>query len=381
VVLACSLFIVTWGFLHVGVFQREYAQSAGDDLGIYRGYGEAVTDGALPYRDFPVVYPPGALPAFVVPVVSSDYGKSFGFAMLLCGLVMVILVALEAPSGLGLVFAGMLPLLVGDLTRTRYDLWPVCLTTAALFALLRDRHRLGWALLGGAVAAKGYTVCLVPLAAVWTARRAGIEVLRRSAAWGAGVAAALLVPFVVLAPGGVWASFRDQIVRPLQIESLGGAMLMAAKRAEVVGSYGSNNIAGGSAQVLSLASGVLLVGALIACWVRFARGATDPERFCMYAAASVTAFVAFGKVLSPQYLIWLVPLVALVRGRRGAAAVVLLTAACLLTLWWTPTRYGEYKNEFRWAWVVLARDVVLVVLFAVLVSGRNAVFRRRPRPV
>src|SRR5262245_4079355 len=84
--------------------------------------------------------------------------------------------------------------------------------------------------------------------------------------------------------------------------------------------------------------------------------------------------------ISPQYLIWLVPLVALVRGRRGLAAAGLLAAACLMTLWWTPTRYGDYKNEFAWAWLVLGRDLVLIALFAVLAwpAGR---LRREPRPV
>ena len=78
------------------------------------------------------------------------------------------------------------------------------------------------------------------------------------------------------------------------------------------------------------------------------------------------AFVAFGKVLSPQFLLWLIPLVPLVRGRRGALGVVLLTAACVLTQVWFPQRYFAYVETFRLAGVVLVRNVVLVALFAVL---------------
>jgi hypothetical protein len=361
-----ALFLFAWSFLHVGFFHREYAQQAGEDVGIYRSYGDGVRNGSVPYRDFPVVYPPGSLPAFVAPAPASDYGGAFEVEMLICGLATAFLVGLATPRLPALLFVGISPLLVGDLVQTRYDLWPTLLTTAAVLALLRDRHRLGWALLAAAVVSKGYAICLVPLAIAWTARRAGMPELRRAAAWGAGVAAAALVPFLVVAPHGVWESFRSQVVRPLQIESLGGAVLMTAKRAQVVSSYGSHNIAGSPAQILATSLGIVELCALLWCWWSFARGRADAERFCVLAAASVCGFVAFGKVLSPQYLIWLIPLVALVRGRRGLAAVGLLGLACLLTQWWTPTRYGEYKNEFRWAWVVLGRDLVLLALFAVL---------------
>ena len=61
-----------------------------------------------------------------------------------------------------------------------------------------------------------------------------------------------------------------------------------------------------------------------------ARGAParDPERLIRYSAAAVVAFVAFDKVLSPQFIIWLIPLVPLVGGRRGLVASALLAPGC-----------------------------------------------------
>jgi hypothetical protein len=70
--------------------------------------------------------------------------------------------------------------------------------------------------------------------------------------------------------------------------------------------------------------------------------------------------------------LWLIPLVPLVRGRRGLVAVVVLTAACVLTQVWFPQRYFAYADDFDLAWVVLLRDLVLVALLAVLVTPRPA---------
>jgi hypothetical protein len=72
-------------------------------------------------------------------------------------------------------------------------------------------------------------------------------------------------------------------------------------------------------------------------------------------------------VLSPQYLLWLIPLVPLVRGMRGVAATTVLTAACVATQIWFPARYFSYADDFQLAWVVLARDVLLVALFLLLI--------------
>jgi hypothetical protein len=83
----------------------------------------------------------------------------------------------------------------------------------------------------------------------------------------------------------------------------------------------------------------------------------------------VCAFVLFGKVLSPQFLIWLVPLVALVRGRRGLAAGSVLVACLVLTQIWFPYRYWQLALGFDAAasWLVLVRDLGLLALLAILV--------------
>jgi hypothetical protein len=74
----------------------------------------------------------------------------------------------------------------------------------------------------------------------------------------------------------------------------------------------------------------------------------------------------FGKVLSPQFVIWLVPLVPMVRGRRGLAATALLGIALLDMLVWFPNRYYPYVSSGHLAWLVFARDLLLVAALAVL---------------
>ena len=120
----------------------------------------------------------------------------------------------------------------------------------------------------------------------------------------------------------------------------------------VVDGHGSQNVAGHGAvgRALAVAAGA----ALVALWVAFAHGPADRERLVRYAGACVCAFVVFGKVLSPQYLIWLVPLVALVGGRRGIAAIALLAAALVATQVWFPDHYWDYVYDLDRAWVVLA---------------------------
>ncbi len=83
--------------------------------------------------------------------------------------------------------------------------------------------------------------------------------------------------------------------------------------------------------------------------------------------AAVTAFVAFGKVFSPQYLTWLVLLVPLAAAGLGVAAGGLLVVACVLTQLWF-FRQQEVFDVGGVVWLVLARDLIVVALYAVVVA-------------
>jgi uncharacterized membrane protein len=317
-----------------------------------------VHHGLVPYRDFRVDYPPGALPVFLVPELFGGYATAFEWLMAALGVATIAVVERIRPRAAW--FVAFSPLLIGPQVLTRFDFWPTLLATAALAGLVAGLDVAGWTLLGVAVAAKGWPLVLVPLALVWSWQRGH----RRAPLAGLASLAAIVVPFAVLAPHGLWDSVREQASRPLQIESLGAAFITTFGHPHVIDSHGSQNLSGEGGVAAALVA--LAAASLVALWIAYARGEQSPARLVRYAAATTCAFVAFGKVLSPQFLIWLVPLVALVPRRRGVAAAALLSAALVLTQVWFPRHYWDYAMHFHLAGVVLTRDLVLVVLLGVL---------------
>jgi uncharacterized membrane protein len=377
------VFLASWWGLHQGFYVREQIV----DLPVYENYGEAMTQGRVPYRDFRVEYPPAALPVFLVPALgegdSDTYRRRFDGLMAAFGAVAVVCVALALAAlgaGLGrsaaaIAFAALAPLLLGSVVLSRFDLWPTAIVIGALAALVSGRLRLGSGLLGLGVAAKLWPGVLVPLALVYVWRSRG----RREALVCGGVLGAVLLacflPFLLLAPVDVLESFWRQARRPLQIESLGSGVLLAAHHLfgldlTMKSSSGSQNLDGGLPVAVAVLHGLVQAAVLVALWVAFARGQATPERLVRYAAAVVCAFVALGKVLSPQFLIWLIPLVPLVRGRRGLVASGVLAAALVLTQLWFPYRYWDLALGFDEvaSWLVLARDLLLVALLVILVE-------------
>ena len=389
-VVAAALFLVCWGVLHTAW----YDDGEIVDTPVYLGYGEAVEDGAVPYRDIRLEYPPGALPVFVLPALVSDdeggFRDVFEWLMAACGTVMVLLTgvalaglnATRSRTVLGLALAACFPLLLGSVILTRFDLWPAMLVAGALAALVHGRDRVGFAVLGAAVGVKLYPAVLAPLAVAYVWRRRG----RREAVVCAGlllfVVVLVFLPFLLVAPGGLAHSIGVQLSRPLQIESLGSGLYLAAHHlfgldVEMRSGHGSQNLHATGTGVAAVVLSVLQTAALVWIWLRRPRTA---EELVRWSAAAIVAFVALGKVLSPQFLIWLVPAVPLVAGLRGRRASMLLVGALVLTQLWFPSRYWDLARDLDLlpSLAVLGRDLMLVALLVVLVTDTGRAPPRSP---
>jgi hypothetical protein len=371
------------------------------DIALYQAYGERVAAGLVPYRDFGFEYPPGALPAIVAPALVTSslhaYRIAFVAEMALVGVLGVLVLdaalrRLDLPRRervLALTVVALTPLLLGGVILTRFDLVPAALVVAAIALAVAGRRRAAAVVVGIGTAVKLYPALLLPPLAIDAWRRGG----RRELAIVLGLAAAPIVlaylAFLVIAPDGVLDSLGRQVGRPLQIESLGAGVLLALHHAVGLGlgwtsGSGSQNLTGTGAGALAVVQGVTQVVAVVLVWVSYARGPSTTERLVRHGAASVVAFVALSKVLSPQFLVWLVLLVPLVGGPRRRAAMVLTVVACVLTAIWFPARYWDLVRDFDplASWLVLLRGLVLLALLAALTwPATERAPARSPSPV
>lgn len=348
------------------------------DLQVYERYAERMLDGEIPYRDFFVEYPPGALPALVVPeLVADDYRLAFGLLMAICGVVVIALAAVvlahvdasQRRLLLALAFLAAAPAALGPVFLQRFDLWPAALAAAALAALVIGRRDTGFGLLGVGAAAKVFPVVLLPLAVLRAGRRQAL----RGLAMFCGPVLVLSAAFVLLGPGGLWHTVSVQARRGLQVESLGGSALLALGQlgvyepTVVAGEPGSRDLAGPAADMVGTASTLLQLLVVAAVVLLARRAPLDDERLLLAGAAAVAAAVACGKVLSPQFLVWLVPLAPLVAGATGLAACALLGVALVLTQLWFVDAVTPFDLDGD-VWLVLARNLLLVGVCAVLVA-------------
>jgi uncharacterized membrane protein len=389
-VAASAVFLLSWLALHTAW----YDDGEIVDTPVYQRYGDAVEDGAVPYRDFRPEYPPGALPAFVLPSLLSDgdrgFRDAFEWLMAAFGVATIALAAVtlrgvgatreRTAAALGAIAA--FPLLLGSVVLTRFDLFPIALVVAALAALVHERDRLGFGLLGAAVAVKLFPGVLVPVALAYTWRRRGRREALVCLAVSAVMVALVFLPFLLVAPEGVARSLGHQLSRPLQIESLGSALYLAAHHltgldVEMRSGHGSQNLHATGTGLAALLFSAVQLAALAWIWLRRPAG---KEELVRWSAAAVVAFVALGKVLSPQFLIWLAPLVPLVAGVRGLRASALLGAALVLTQLWFPSRYWELARDLDAlpSTLVLFRDLALVAVLVVLVRGKTREPARSP---
>jgi uncharacterized membrane protein len=356
------------------------------DPGVFFAIAERLAHGAVAYGDYAVEYPPLGLVPIVLPRLLSGpsrdaYQTLFSVLSLALALATAAAIwwlarrrwAAETSLNSTLLFVG-LALAGAPLVVWRFDILPAFLTTLALVAYAARRP--GWSgmALGFGALAKIYPAFLVPVFAAAhlferRVRPAVIVVVGAAVAVGA----ALAETFLVAGPGAL--SFLTyQQDRGVEIESVTGGVAMLAglyggQPTHVAFGFGSWEVTSPLIETLAVPQTLFQVAVvallLRSGWISFSRDASSygkiqPRTLVQYSLATVLAVVLTNKVLSPQYLVWILPFVALLPARRS---LLFLLVICL-TIWEYPLAFHSLVTLDRVAVIALnVRNAALVLFY------------------
>jgi hypothetical protein len=340
-----------------------------------------VNGGELPYRDQEVEYPPLSVPVLVLPEYlgegTQNFREGFGFEMLIFDIALIVLIAVALPgsgrhvlSALGIYTAGVVmlsgaildPSLIdtAPLILVRFDLVPALFVLAAVLARDAARSATWSAMLSLGAAVKAFPIFLYP------ALLRGESNLRRVVIAGA-------IPLVacaaaVLITGDEFASaITYHTERALQVESLGAtpfevAHIFGADVTSPTGHGGFEISADGATAARWIS---VLIGVVIYVLVVRAGWRSRVPNLELVTAL-LTVMVVFAPVLSPQFLLWILPLSAAAYGLSWNNLVLLV--AILFTQIALQNYDGVSELSGNFVWPVAARNLWLLV-YLILVCG------------
>ena len=396
---AVALQAIAWLVISQVFVAREwgYVPTIVGDVSHYADVGLRVIFGEWPYSQFPYEYPPLSILLFLLPPLKSTLAAFhlwFGVQIILIGMVAAAVTTAAAAriwQGLERPLAAAVALAVavvaaGAIAVDRFDGAVALVLALAVLCIVYRRWALAGLILGLGFSLKIMPIAVVPLVLV-------LARTRRRVFWSllAAVLAGVVpfMPFALHDPSGIASSFLGmQVGRGLQIESVAASpflivqVLHHAAATVIVPPDGSYEIrAAGTALVERLAPlAVFALLAVVYCGVWRSRHAlrASAEGVPVTVLAVMLATIVGNKVLSPQYLLWVLPLVALClvgRSRLSKIAGALMMLALVLTLVEIPDLYMDLTSRYPEPQLVIAaRNAALVAAFVVAVV---AVWRLR----
>jgi Glycosyltransferase family 87 len=379
-------FVLAHIAIFAGVFRGVYTTPY-SGTGLYYEYGSAIVAGHVPYRDVFVEYPPFALVFFTLPRM---VGASFPwyyvwFQVEVVVGDLVVLVALyvarersTAPWRVLTPYTALL-LAVGPITLQQYDIFPAAMTLVAVICYARGRDSVAWAVLAVATMTKVYPVLLAPVFLMLGEGPVAPRI-RRAAIVFVATCIVILLPLLVIAPSSLGRMMAFHSERGIHVESVYASVAFVARAVglSIVGTvytYRSWNIRGPAADVLARVATPVLAVSLVAAYAfisrharRCASGATDIHTLATSSALVLLTGLVTSKVLSPQYLIWVLPILPLAVRPKRWLVWTLFAVVGLVTYYIYPLHYPELLALDPLAITTLAVRNSLLVTLTVLVA-------------
>ncbi len=361
--------------------------SFANDVRLYHDWSRVLLGGEFPAGDEKWQYPPfAALPMLAPHLLPFGYRTGFHLLAILCDLGILLLLwrfSVRHGSKRTALWAWTVgAALLGPLLISRYDLMVTLVAVMALTASADPAVR--GALIGVGLIIKAWPVALLAGLRRWRELLTASGATLAISVAGCGVA--------VLAMPHALDFLTAQQERGLQVESLAAtpfALARALGRWDGFTTYqhGAMELVGRGVETAERVSLVATPVALALLAVWWLRAAPTARTFYDAALTAVLFLVLTSRVLSPQYLVWVIGIAAVVlavpTGRQGASqrpTAWLVLAAALLT----GIMYPWVEEDYSWhgnlpgTLVLVARNLVLlaaaIVSFIQLWRGT-----RRPR--
>jgi hypothetical protein len=358
---------------------------------VFLGIADRVASGQVPYRDFVLEYPPLALFPIVLPRYLAGPGSIDTYQTIFTIVSVLLTIALGAvlvwlaqrrwsaiPARETLLAYACILLAAAPQIFWRFDILPALLVGIALVAVATGRPAWAGLSLGLGMAVKLYPAFLVPVLVLYYLfdrrwKSAGAVVFGFAA-----ISIGLVAEIFLVGGTDAFTFLAYQGERGVEIESVLGGILMLAH--DLVGTRADVHFAFGSYEVSSplttslaipafLFQVVMGLGVLAGALIGFARdrrifGAVRVRTLVSYLLATVILVMLANKVLSPQYIGWLLPFAALLPWRQALLVVVI----CALTTFVYPIHFADLRAADPVAVAALnVRNLLLLVLFAWLV--------------
>jgi hypothetical protein len=298
------------------------------DIKVYHRYAIQFWAGKHAFHALPIEYPPLSIAVFSLSVLPPLRDYVSVYAVWMAALFLVGYFAFRSFSGKHKATVYAVYLLLGATSAVlgRYDLFPALLTVAAFWSASRHKYMFAYLFLAAGALLKLYPIVLVPILMIEHRRYLAshgrdwrVPVAQGVAAVGGLVAASFALGFLVEGWDSL-STFYYASARSLQVESLGATLLWFGDflGSPAITEHGWNSynlVTKPGSWPLDRALMALLAVAGVAglCWVYW-RCWTGKLDFGRGLLAAICITLLTSKVFSPQYLIWVLPLVAEVEG-------------------------------------------------------------------
>lgn len=386
-----SIALISWTLLlSVMAFVIDFRQGTHGDLSLYYETTRALLDGVVPYRDRTFEYPPYSFVWLILPSLaptSHGFRVVFALQVLAMDLIVKILLIKEGrddTSGC----RSLIPILSYSIALPflsyfyfqRLDLLAAGSTFVGVILFCKRRPFVSALWLSLAAGTKLYPILLLVSMLCLSKTNRG-----QARGFLIGIICGMS-PLIAMSWAVPWWRFISfHIERGIEVESLWASSLWMwhfffPLEIEWIWVRAWHEVTGSSATMLATLGRPVCISAVGVSLLTLCRSTRASELCPMLSLPetsklmlfAILPFVGFNNVLSPQYMLWFLPLAAMGSASSKGKILLLLPVLAMLTPLWYPSPHFSSGFTLFQTFVVLTRNVLLVLLWVKLLLGLSA---------